>query len=80
MIFMNTKRWKRPCIESEEKYRGIFENAIEGFFQSTPEGRFISVNPAFARMLGYASPEELISTITDIAKQYYVNADDRAPL
>lgn len=63
--------------ESEEKYRNIYENAIEGFFQSTPEGRFISVNPAFASMLGYDSPEELVSDISDIAKQYYVDPEDR---
>jgi PAS domain S-box-containing protein len=67
----------RDVRQSEEKYRSIFENAVEGFFQSTPEGRFISVNPAFAGMLGYASPEELISNISDIAKQYYVNPEDR---
>jgi len=64
--------------ESEEKYRSIFENAVEGFFQSTPEGRFISVNPVLARMLGYTSPKELISTISDIAKQYYANPEDRS--
>ena len=63
--------------ESEKKYRNIFENAVEGLFQSTPEGGFISVNPAFARMLGYASPEELMSSVSDIAKQYYVNDEDR---
>ncbi len=63
--------------ESEEKYRSIFENAIEGFFQSTPQGRFISVNPSFAKMLGYESPEEIISSISDIATQYYVNNEDR---
>jgi len=57
--------------ESEERYRTIFENAVEGFFQSTPYGRFLSVNPAFARMFGYANPEELIRTITDIEKQFY---------
>ncbi|MCP4721248.1 MAG: PAS domain S-box protein, partial [Desulfobacteraceae bacterium] len=73
---------KRQKIEinlrkSEEKYRSIFENAVEGFFQSTPEGRFISVNPSFAKMIGYASPEELISNISDIANQYYANNEDR---
>ena len=71
------KRAEKALRESEEKYRSIFENAVEGFFQSTPEGRFISVNPAFAEMLGYASPEELISNISDIAEQYYVNPEDR---
>jgi PAS domain S-box-containing protein len=71
------KKAEEALRESEEKYRNIYENAIEGFFQSTPEGRFISVNPAFASMLGYASPEELISNITDIVKQYYSDPEDR---
>ena len=64
--------------ESEEKYRRIFENSVVGFFQSTPEGRFISVNRAFAKMLRYDSPEDLVSSISDIAAQYYVNPEDRS--
>jgi len=69
-------RMREAVRESEEKYRSIFENAVEGFFQSTPEGRFITANPTFAKMLGYASPEELISCISNIEKQYYVNSED----
>ena len=61
------KQVEEKLRESEERYRSIFENAVEGLFQSTPEGRFISVNPSFARMLGYASPEELVSGTSDIA-------------
>ncbi len=72
------KEAEEALKESEEKYRSIFENAVEGLFQSTPEGRFISVNPAFAKMLGYASPEELVSSISNIAEQYYVNTEDRS--
>ena len=64
--------------KKEERYRSFYKNAVEGFFQSTPEGRFLNVNPAFARMLGYDSPEEMISTIADIERQYYVNPADRA--
>jgi PAS domain S-box-containing protein len=63
--------------ESEEKYRNIYENAVEGFYQSIPEGRFVSVNPAFVEMLGYDSPEDLISNISDITTQYYENPEDR---
>lgn len=63
--------------ESEERYRSIYDNAIDGMFQSTPEGRFLSVNPAFARIFGYASPEEMIRTIADISFHYYVNPEDR---
>jgi len=63
--------------KSEQKYRSIYENALEGLFQSTIEGRFLNVNPTFARILGYGSPEELISGITDIRNQLYVHPEDR---
>jgi len=72
------KKAEEKLIESEERYRGILENALEGFFQSTPEGRFISVNPAFAKILGYDSPEELVSNTYNIEKQFYVNSEDRS--
>ena len=64
--------------QAQEKYRSIFENAVEGVFQSTPEGRFITVNPSMARILGYESPDEVIATITDIAHQLYVHPESRA--
>ncbi|MCX5846745.1 MAG: PAS domain S-box protein [Deltaproteobacteria bacterium] len=60
---------------AEEKYRNIFENAVMGIFQATPEGRIISANPAFARLLGYESPEEVVNTVTDMARQMYVNPE-----
>ena len=63
--------------ESEEKYRSIFENAVEGFFQSTPEGKFLSVNPAMANMCGYSSPQEMMVSITDIESQFYVYPEER---
>ena len=63
--------------QSEEKYRNIFENAVEGIFQSTEDGRYLSVNPALAKMYGYGSPEEVIAGITDIEKQLYVNPWER---
>lgn len=63
--------------EAEEKYRSIFENAVEGIYQSSPEGRFYTVNPAFASMMGYKSPQEMMVSITDIARQLYVETDRR---
>ncbi len=63
--------------KSEEKYRSIFENATEGIFQSTPDGRFISVNPAFARMCGFANPGEMIEAIHDISIQHYASSEER---
>lgn len=63
--------------KAEEQYRGIFENAVEGIYQSSPEGEFISANPAMARILGYESPEELCREVSDIAGQLYVFPDQR---
>ena len=58
---------------AEEKYRSIFENALEGIFQSTPQGTFLAANPAMARILGYSSPEELLRERRDISLQSYVD-------
>jgi PAS domain S-box-containing protein len=63
--------------QGEDKYRHIFENAIEGIFQTTPDGRLITANRALARMLGYDSPEELIRTITDLRQQLFVDPAKR---
>ena len=63
---------------AETKYRSIFENAMEGIYQGTPDGRFLSANPAMARMLGYDSPEELISSIKGIGYQLYVEPKHRS--
>ncbi len=71
---------QKSLKEAEEKYRSIVENAIEGIFQSTPDGRFISVNPAMARMHGYESPAEMIAMVTDIPSQLYVEPADRDKL
>ncbi|MGD1852217.1 MAG: adenylate/guanylate cyclase domain-containing protein [Cyanophyceae cyanobacterium] len=62
---------------AEEKYRAIFENAVEGLFQASLEGRFISVNPALAQLYGYASPEEMIGEIDHIDSQIYVQSKRR---
>jgi two-component system sensor histidine kinase UhpB len=63
---------RRERRQAEEKYRSIFENAVEGIFQTTVDGRFLTANPAMARMLGYESPEELLGAITNIRDQLYV--------
>lgn len=71
------KRAEHALRQAEEKYRSIFENAAEGIFQSAPEGSFLTVNPALARMLGYSSPEEVVTTIQDIARQVYAEPEQR---
>ncbi|MEG3869100.1 adenylate/guanylate cyclase domain-containing protein [Microcoleus sp. AT8-B1] len=62
---------------AQEKYHSIVENAIEGIFQSTPSGGYISANPALAKLYGYDSPEELMSEINNIAQQLYVDPERR---
>jgi two-component system cell cycle sensor histidine kinase/response regulator CckA len=66
--------------QSEENYRGLFNNASIGIFHSLPEGRFLRVNPMLARMMRYDSPEEMISSITDINTQIYVDSKKRLEL
>jgi PAS domain S-box-containing protein len=63
--------------EHEANFRGIFENAVEGIYQSTPEGRYLRVNKALARMYGYTSPEALMKQVCDIENQIYVDASMR---
>ncbi len=63
--------------QAEEKYQRLFENAIEGIFQTTPDGRYLSANPALARMYGYSSPTELMETVQDIGKSVYVDPQTR---
>jgi len=63
------RRSEEAVRKAEEKYRSIYENSNDGIFQNTPDGRMISANPALAKILGYASPEELVRERTDIENQ-----------
>jgi PAS domain S-box-containing protein len=71
------KQAEEKLKQSEERYRSIFENAQEGIYRSTPEGKVIMANQAMAKMFGYESPEEMITGVTDVARQHYVNPEDR---
>ncbi len=63
---------------AQAQYQSIFENAVEGIFQTTLDGRYLNVNPALARIYGYDSPAQLMSAITDISHQLYVDPNRRA--
>ncbi|WP_285906670.1 EAL domain-containing protein [Pseudodesulfovibrio pelocollis] len=63
--------------KAEKKYRTIFENALEGIYQTSPSGRFLSANPSLARILGFASPEELMGSVYDIGTQMYMEPGRR---
>jgi len=78
MVDISERKQAEVALQaSEEKYRNIYENALEGIFQTTPDGRLLSVNPAFAKMYGYASSQEMINHIMDIKQQVYVDPEER---
>lgn len=62
---------------AEERYHSIVENAMVGIYQSTPKGRYLSANPALARIYGYSSPEELVENIQNIGEQLYIDQNRR---
>ena len=64
--------------KAEDKYRTIFDGALEGIFETLPQGQPLTINPAMARMLGYGSPEEFISSIRDVWNQVWVEPNERA--
>lgn len=63
-------RAEEARAQAEEKFRGLFENAVEGIFLTTVDGRYLRVNPALARMCGYESPNEMMASVTDVAGMY----------
>jgi phosphoserine phosphatase RsbU/P len=71
------KRWELALLQAERKYRSIFEHSAEGIFQTSAAGQYISANPALARIYGYSSPDALMSGLTDIADQLYVDPSRR---
>jgi len=74
------KKAEKELHRSEQKYRNMVENAIEGIFQTTPQGRFVTVNPALVRMLGYDSEEELVGSVHNIGRELYVDPGRREEL
>jgi len=75
---MERNEAKKAMQTAQQKYRSIFENSVSGIFQTSPEGRYLNVNPALARIYGYGSTEELMSRISDIARLLYVDPNRRA--
>ena len=69
---------RRQRRQAEERYRSIFENAVEGIFQTTADGKFLTANPALARMYGYASPEDLLEKVSSIGDQIYAEPERRS--
>ena len=72
------KRVEAALRTAEEQYRSIFENSVEGIFQTTEDGRYLVANPTLARIYGYDSVSELQASVTDIGRRLYVNPQRRA--
>ena len=72
------KQAEQALHEAERRWRSIFENAVEGIFQSTPDKGYLAVNPALARIYGYDSPQQMTETLRDIDRQLYVDPQRRA--
>ena len=66
--------------QAEARYQGIFQNALEGIYHTSPDGRLLVANPALARILGYDSPEQLMAAVNDVGTQVYVEPQRRADL
>jgi two-component system NtrC family sensor kinase len=70
---------RKKLIESEEKHRNIVDNAVQGVFQSSLDGRLLQANPAMAKLFGYLSPEDFLTNIQS-AEKIYVDSSDRKRL
>ncbi len=70
-------RLDHAVLQAEEKYHSLFDNLVEGIFQTTADGRYLLANAALARIYGYASPDELRATLTDISHRLYVQEGRR---
>lgn len=79
-IAQENQKSQEALIASEHKYRGIFENITQGIFQVTLDGTYLSVNPFLADLYGYDSPEDLMNSITNLARELYVDPKRRHKL
>ena len=81
-FFLLVNLYRQKQIQAElrqarEKYAGIFRNAVMGIYQSTLDGRFLDLNPAMAKILGFSSPEDLKKRVSQISYQIYATPADR---
>ena len=72
------KEAEQRLREAERRYRGLFDNALEGIFRTTMDGRYLGANPALANIYGFDSPEELIGSLHNIGSQLYVDPERRS--
>ena len=74
---VHRRETEEAARQAARQYRAIFDNALEGLYLTTPDGRFLSVNPALARMCGYNSPQALMVAMNNSGGQLYVRPGRR---
>lgn len=72
------QRAEKALNEAERKYKTIWENAAGGIYQLTPEGQFLSANPALARIFGYDTPDDMVNLIQNAHEELFVDPLERA--
>ena len=80
-VFSNAlarRQAKNALLESETRYRGIFDSAIEGMYRASLEGKIILANPALAKILGYDSAQDVVNEVVITAQQVWANPDERS--
>ena len=76
-LFLERKKAEKALNESEAVYRNLVQRIPDGVYKSTPDGKFVDINPAMVKMLGYESKEELLNI--DIKKELYFDESHRDP-
>jgi diguanylate cyclase (GGDEF)-like protein/PAS domain S-box-containing protein len=71
------KATQEELRHAEQRYRSMYQNAVQGMFQSRLLGDLIRVNPSYAAMLGYGSPDEVLA-LKDGARRLYFSDEDHA--
>ncbi len=71
------KKAEEDLISAQKKLQSIFDNTADGIYQSTVDGKFITANMAVAKLFGYDTPDELISSVNHIGEEHYANPEDR---
>jgi PAS domain S-box-containing protein len=77
LIRKSTSQLETELEDAEARYRSIFENSVEGIFQTTLDGNYLIANPMLATIYGYESPQKLMQNITNIGDQLYVDSSRR---
>jgi diguanylate cyclase (GGDEF)-like protein/PAS domain S-box-containing protein len=78
LLMTEQRAAEQALIQAQQNYQSIFENAVDGIFQTTPAGHYLSANPSLARIYGYSSPKEMIESLRNITQQLYVNPSRRS--